>query len=396
MKVVSFVLENTPQSLNVLAFKLQHEELYLEFRVIDEVEVEVVYLIKGPNRLSIGSFGLKTSTSFSEGVMKQVAQIIKESKQAIRKIFVSERTVFTALSELTEEFLDSIQWDMDVALYLVCEKETSLGPIVLNNLAARAGGDFFKISALIDFNNLELGVPCTENNEFRQELAKIFNQTVVVNILGHYELCRKLFILREKFIGVRLKVKVGVTSTREDIVDKRDPLIMGLSYLQYIVCGNARSSIVKKEKRNTKLCHFRLAMSRTDLYDLVLKFGKPDVMLEVMDRKVVYAEYLGKKVFYLIEYGFYDRIFVENRVLFAELSTKAYKALIENLMGEICQQHAQRTMYHTVAVHDYPLEAEVLHKHALQWFKLRGFQGSRLTMGHIATYLFKNNMMHAY
>lgn len=395
--IIKYILDKTPQSLNVLSSNLHSAEIYIEFELLDQSIAKINYLIKSPNRLIIDSVDLHVGADFGLSIVQIVQDISKNYQISIGKVFFSEESVFEILDQVTEDQLSKISWNSDFVFYLIRNKSTCLGVPVLHEIIRQhSNGVVTKIDLSFDFGFMTNMNPNVITNNMFQKMDKKIPLVIRNLICSHYLLCYKVSLLRERIFGARFNIKVGVTETRLDLIEKKNPKIIGLSYLQNIVCKNARDKVELKEKRFNKTAQFKLMMDRQSFYDLVSTHGQHDRLTDVMDMKIVYAEFLGKKVFYLVDSEFYRNLCAEFRFSLNELDDDSFDWLMCNLVGELCQQSAQRTIYHSITVHDHPTDINVLKAKAMRWFRSKGYRGHKLSVGHLATYIYQNENYELY
>lgn len=390
MNLVKYILERTPQSLNVLSSNLLSAEVYFELKLVDVGKVQVNYLIKSQHRLLINQFNLVIDAEFNINLLKKIQELATEHEITISKVFFSEESVYENFNMCTKEDLESINWNENIVCYLVRDKVTSIGASVLQQIIKEEEcGKSTTLDLNFDFGFMTCMNPQVITFKLAEMLEGKVSENVNHLICNHYQLCYKVGLLREKIFGIRFNVKVGVTETRTDLIEKKHPKIIGLSYLQSIVCKYARDKVELREKRFNKNSQYKIAMDRKSLFDLVDVYGHYEYLENVLYSKVVYAEYLGKKVFYLVESDFFENLCSEFRASFFELNDESFEWLMGNIVGELCQQSAQRTIYHSITVHDHPSDIETLKYKAMGWFRSNGYRGKKLSIGHLATYIFQ-------
>lgn len=394
MNLVKYILERTPQSLNVLSSNLLSSEVYFELKLLDMQFVQVNYLVKSQNRLLTNKFDLPIDGEFNINLLKKIQELSVKHGISISKAFFSDESVFESFNLLTEEDLKIINWDENIVCYLVIDKVTSIGVTVLQEIIKEENyGINTTLDLSFDFGFMTYMNPQVIINKLSKNLEAQVSEKVKHLICDHYLLCYKVSLLREKFFGIRFNIKVGVTETRTDLIEKKYPRIIGLSYIQGIVCKYARDKIELRPKRFNGNTQYKIVMDRKSIFDLVGLYGHYEHLENVLYSKVVYAEYLGKKVFFLIEHDFFDNLCSEFRESFGELNDASFEWLMENLVGELCQQAAQRTIFHSITVYDHPSDIATLKYKAMGWFRRNGYRGKKLSIGHLATYIFHNDKL---
>lgn len=94
MNLVKYILERTPQSLNVLSSNLLSAEVYFELKLVDVGKVQVNYLIKSQHRLLINQFNLVIDADFNINLLKKIQELATEHEITISKVFFSNKLCF--------------------------------------------------------------------------------------------------------------------------------------------------------------------------------------------------------------------------------------------------------------------------------------------------------------
>lgn len=393
MNIVDYVLERSPQALNVLSLKIKVAELYIEFRLKDNNNIEMGCLIKKPTGLIIESTILNGGGAINSQVFQTIESLNAKYNIEIKKIFITDENLFESLVLEKDENVGS-EDQSSIPLYLVKEHQTSLGYGVLSQLFSenpihQIGS--YQLNCNLGF---EMG-DCLEQKKvaLKSDISDVVSEDVFDAIYAHVKLCSILFELRQNCQTVKLNLMIGLTKTREDIFLKQEPLIINLSLINYILCKYSRNAVELRTKKDSNRTHYHVGMNRIDLFELVKKYNKPFITTSYFDRNIIYAEYLGKKVFYLVEKEVMNHVYWANQALLANLSENLSNWLMENVFGELCQRYAQKTIFHTVTVNDCSIDRATLEHETLKWMRGKGYKYNKVSLGQMSSFISSNAMI---